>query len=231
MQLSKRMTLLASMVTAGNRLADVGTDHGYIPIALVQEGKIPSAVAMDVNKGPLSRAEEHIHSCGLDAYIETRLSDGLEKLKPGEADTVLIAGMGGALTIRILNNGRHCLDTVRELILQPQSEIHLVREYLSRNHFRIEEEDIVYEDGKYYPVMHVVHGHGEPMNEAELYYGVIRKQRSPQVLENYLRAEIKKTEAILHMLREARKEASGRAQELRKKRTLMEYALTMLKNV
>lgn len=231
MQLSKRMTLLASMVTAGSRLADVGTDHGYIPIALVQEGKIPSAIAMDVNRGPLSRAEEHIHSCGLDGCIETRLSDGLQMLKPGEADTVLIAGMGGALTIRILRGGKHCLDTVKELILQPQSEIHLVREYLGRNHFRIEEEDIVLEDGKYYPMMRVVHGHEAPVNEAELYYGVIRNQKSPKILENYLRTEVKKTEAILHMLREAGKEASGRAQELRKKRTLMEYTLTMLKNV
>ena len=76
MQLSRRMQKLASLVTEGNRLADVGTDHGYIPIALVQAGKIPSAIAMDVNRGPLARAEAHIREAGLATYIETRLSDG-----------------------------------------------------------------------------------------------------------------------------------------------------------
>ena len=74
-QLSKRMDKLAGLVTAGNRLADVGTDHGYIPIALVQSGKIPSAIAMDINKGPLERAREHIREQHLDTYITTRLSD------------------------------------------------------------------------------------------------------------------------------------------------------------
>lgn len=231
MQLSKRMTLLASMVTEGNRLADVGTDHGYIPIALVQEGKIPSAIAMDVNRGPLSRAEEHIRTYGLEAYIETRLSDGLTELRPGEADTVLIAGMGGALTVRILENGTHCLDTVKELVLQPQSEIHLVREYLNTHRYRIVEEDMVLDEGKYYPMMKAVHGHAEAITEAELCYGSIQKQRSPQVLEHYLRSEVKKAETILHSLREAGKEESGRAQELRKKRMLMEYTLTMLKKI
>lgn len=102
MKLSKRMQRLASLVTEGNRLADVGTDHGYIPIALVQEGKIPHAIAMDVNAGPLSRAIEHIRESGLSTYIETRQSDGLAGLLPKEADTVLIAGMGGMLTVRIL---------------------------------------------------------------------------------------------------------------------------------
>ena len=98
--------VLRLAATKGSRLADIGTDHGYIPIALVQEGRIPSALAMDVGKGPLSRAREHIHSQGLDTYIETRLSDGLTELHEGEADTVLIAGMGGMLMKRILEGGK-----------------------------------------------------------------------------------------------------------------------------
>ena len=120
MQLSERMRRLTCLVTEGNRLADVGTDHGYVPIALVKAGRIPSAVAMDVNRGPLARARAHIRESGLSTYIETRLSDGLAQLEPGEAETVMIAGMGGMLTIRILENGAHCLDTVQELVLQPQ---------------------------------------------------------------------------------------------------------------
>ena len=102
MELSKRLQAVAGFVSEGNRLVDVGTDHGYIPIYLVKTGKIPSAIAMDVKKGPLSRAEEHIGQAGLDAYIECRLSDGLRGLKPGEGESLLLAGMGGNLMIRIL---------------------------------------------------------------------------------------------------------------------------------
>ena len=88
MKLSKRLEMIASFVKPGSRLADIGTDHGYIPIALTERGVILSALAMDVRKGPLERAREHIGEAGLAEQIETRLSDGLEKLKAGEADTV-----------------------------------------------------------------------------------------------------------------------------------------------
>ena len=135
MQLSRRMQRLASLVTEGNRLADVGTDHGYVPIALVRERKIPSAVAMDVNKGPLARAEEHIREAGLSTYIRLRRSDGLQELQAGEADTILIAGMGGMLMVRILEEGGHCLDMAEELILQPQSDIYMVRRWLSEHRY------------------------------------------------------------------------------------------------
>ena len=93
MKLSDRLEMIASFVEHGNRLADIGTDHGYVPIYLVQTGRVPSALAMDVRKGPLLRAEEHIREAGLSGRIQTRLSDGLKKLAPGEADTVVIAGM------------------------------------------------------------------------------------------------------------------------------------------
>ena len=105
MELSKRLQAVADLVTAGCRVADVGTDHAYIPIALVQEGRIPGAVAMDVNTGPLERARLHVAENRLEEKIELRLSDGLAALSPGEADSVVIAGMGGGLVIRILTEG------------------------------------------------------------------------------------------------------------------------------
>lgn len=231
MQLSKRMELLASKVTDGNRLADVGTDHGYIPIALVQRGKIPSAIAMDVNRGPLERAKEHIRAYGLDTYIDTRLSDGLQKLSSGEADTVLIAGMGGMLMVRILTEGLECLGTVRELILQPQSEINLVRKWLYDNGFRIVEEDIVKDDGKYYPMMKALHEEADPgtkpeaLSEAEFYYGSAAHQKSLGVFAEFLTIELHKNEHIVEILRENRQEASMRMEELRAKRQRMEEIL------
>jgi len=156
MKLSKRMKAVAAMVTPGNILADVGTDHGYVPIALVQGKKIPRAIAMDINRGPLQRACEHIAECQLENYIETRLSDGVEKLKVGEVDTILVAGMGGELVIRILTEGEAVCRSAKELVLQPQSELEKVRKFLREQKYKLVDEDMVIEDGKYYPMMRVV---------------------------------------------------------------------------
>lgn len=153
--LSARMRALTDMVTAGNRVCDVGCDHGFVSIYLVQRGISPQALAMDVRQGPLSRAQEHIRQQGLEAYIETRLSDGVTALESGEADTVICAGMGGRLMRRILEEGREKLEAMKELILQPQSEIPAFRAYLRQAGYVTLAEDMVYEDGKYYPMMKV----------------------------------------------------------------------------
>lgn len=195
-QLSKRLMAVSSMVTEGNRLADVGTDHGYIPIYLCQKGHIPSAIAMDIGKGPLARAQEHIAKYELEERISTRLSDGVKALAPGEADSVVIAGMGGGLVQKILEEGKTVLDGISELILQPQSEIGEVRLYLQEHGYRITEEKMVLEDGKYYPMMHVIHGHMEPLSDVELKYGKnLLEQRHP-VLKDYLEKERQNLEKI-----------------------------------
>lgn len=218
MRLSARMSLAASKVTAGSRLADVGTDHGYIPIALVLSGRISRAVAMDVNEGPLERARENIHAYGLDTYISVRLSDGLKELRPGEADTVLIAGMGGPLTARILREGQAVLDTVKELVLQPQSEIDLVRRYLFENGFQIIEEDIAFDGGKYYPMMRAVHGLQEPDGEDDYYYGALELQKSPEVLRKYLWGELNKRERIFASLEPDNERRRTRMRELKEEK-------------
>ena len=151
------MSAIARLVTRGNRLADVGCDHGYIPIALTEAGVIPGAIAMDVNEGRLSGPEEYIE-IGCSTVHETRLSDGLEALEPGEADTLLIAGMGGCLTVDILNARLETVHSMKELILQPQSDIDRVRRCLAENGFLIIQEDMVCEDGKYYQMMKAVPG-------------------------------------------------------------------------
>ena len=186
MNISKRLSRLAAMVTEGSRLADVGTDHGYVPLCLYRQGRIPSAIAMDINEGPLERARAHIREAGLEHYIETRLSDGLHALRAGEADTVLIAGMGGGLTERILTDGKGVLETVRELVLQPQSEIWRVRRFLCENGWRIVCEDIVLDEGKYYPMFRAVKGQAEPYGPGELLYGKSACQRSPEVMLEFL---------------------------------------------
>lgn len=146
--------MVADCVTKGNVVADVGCDHAYISIYLV-EGKVaPKTIALDVNEGPLLRAQENIASYGMEGLITTRLSDGLHKLKPNEADSIVIAGMGGPLMIKILEEGSECVATAKELILQPQSEIWRVREYLHNLNFEITKEDMCIDEGKYYTVLH-----------------------------------------------------------------------------
>lgn len=158
-KISNRLMTVASLISEGNVLADVGTDHGYVPIYLMEQGKIPRAIAMDINAGPLERAKEHIAGCGMGDYIETRLSDGLEALRAGEAESILIAGMGGGLVIHILEAGEAVAKSAGELILQPQSELERVRIFLEENGYVTDAEDMVFEDGKFYPMMRV---HYEP---------------------------------------------------------------------
>ncbi len=186
MILSKRLSAVAGMVTGGNRLADIGTDHAFVPISLVEDGRIPCAIAMDVNKGPLERAVEHIRAHGLSDKISTRLSDGLEKLGKDEADTILIAGMGGALTQRILHQRPNLNAEIKELVLQPQSEIELVRRYLQSSGWRIEDERIVFEDGKYYPMMRCVPG-VMSLTEEQALYGPCLIEKADTVWISFLR--------------------------------------------
>ena len=138
MKLSKRLETVASMVTKGNRAADVGCDHGFVPIFLVESGISPLAVAADVRPGPLSRAKEHIKEHRLEEKIQTRLSDGLANIKPGEADSLIMSGIGGILMMRLLQDEEHTAKSFKELILSPQSELFDVRRYLVSNGYLIE---------------------------------------------------------------------------------------------
>ena len=136
MELSIRLKTVAEAVTKGNRVADVGTDHGYVPIYLVKNNLSPAGIAMDVNKGPLEKAQEHIREEKLGGKIATRLGNGLAPLEPGETDTVIIAGMGGDLICKILKAKPEFLIEGKEFILQPQSEWfkirRLLKEYLEK---------------------------------------------------------------------------------------------------
>ena len=217
MQLSQRLSSVASMVTAGNCLADVGTDHGYVPIYLYERNIIPRAIAMDVNKGPLERAALHIAESGMKEAIETRLSDGLTALKPGEADSVVIAGMGGPLIIRILSAHPEVTESLKELILQPQSEISEVRIWLYEQGYEIIEEHMVFEDGKYYPMFKAVKNpEAEKLTDLEYKYGKISVLGEPEVLRAYLVREIANKQTILQKLSEETTEKSkGRAVEIK----------------
>lgn len=227
MQLSLRLSAIAEMVTEGNRLVDVGCDHGYLPVDLIQKQKIPSAIAADVGKGPLSRAQEHIEQYGLGKYIETRLSDGLREIREGEGDTLVIAGMGGPLMERILTDGKEVLRSFKELILQPQSDIGHVRWFLFANGYQIMEENSVLEDGKFYFIMKAAAGIKVPVwKDEELEFGKLLLEKKHPVLRQYLERELRIRDQILERLRdESREAAVRRKEEVMEERRLIFAAL------
>lgn len=202
MTLSRRLEAICALAPRAECLADVGTDHGYVPIALVSEGKAQRAIAMDVNRGPLDRAKGHIRESGLEDRITTLLSDGLEELRKGQADLILIAGMGGALTERILERGMDLLTGETTLLLQPQSEIPAVRAALAAWGWRIESEDLVLEDGKFYPMMLFRRGK-EDLTDLQKTYGPRLIEARHPVLGLYLDKEKRTLQGILNGLRKA----------------------------
>ena len=217
MQLSQRLSSVASMVTAGNCLADVGTDHGYVPIYLYERNVIPRAIAMDINKGPLERAALHIAESGMKDVIETRLSDGLTALRPKEADSIVIAGMGGPLMIRILSAYPEVTASAKELILQPQSEIAEVRIWLYEQGYEIVEEHMVYEEGKYYPMFKAVKNpEAKKLSYLEYKFGRLEVLKEKEVLKDFILRELSNKQNILQKLEEEQTEKSkGRAEEMK----------------
>ncbi|HIR12388.1 MAG TPA: SAM-dependent methyltransferase [Candidatus Choladousia intestinavium] len=228
MQISERLRAVSDMVASGSCLADVGTDHGYIPIYLVSEGRIPKAIAMDINLGPLSRARENIETGGLSGKIETRLSNGLDALAPGEADTIIIAGMGGPLAVEILKRGREALKSCRSLILQPQSEIWNVRRYLDENEWRIQEENMILEEGKFYPMLRAGREGSEKLDQVQLFYGPRLLERRHPVLLSYLKKEREKLKEVREKLaRSESSRAEDREREIRKLQNINGRALEL----
>ena len=213
LQISRRLKAVAALVSPGLVLADVGCDHGYIPIYLIQKGQIPRAIAMDINQGPLLRAREHIREWGLETYIETRLSDGLKALEPGEAQCLVVAGMGGPLMERILTQGAPVLKDMKELILQPQSEIGHFRQFLAENGYRIIEEDMVEEEKKYYPMMKAVQGSMNYTKKAEYLYGKKLLEKRHPVLREFLEKEDRASRELLKKLTQVETSSAEKRKE------------------
>lgn len=223
MQLSNRLRTLADMVSKGSSVADVGCDHAYVSIYLMKEQIARKVIAMDINKGPLIRAKENIEEHHLSHHIEIRLSDGLQKLAPGEVDTILIAGMGGALTVRILSAREDVLSQVKEMVLSPHSEIFLVRQYLREHGFTITEENMVKEDGKYYMMVKakreeetlwqekVTDKHKQKLFD---WYGKYLLEHKNPVLNEFLHVELRKRENIKKQLQSRPEEYKQRLLEL-----------------
>ncbi len=152
LELTPRLRFLADRVPSGARLADVGTDHAYLPVWLRLHGRVVSAIACDLREGPLSRARETGQTWGVDG-VEYRLGNGLEVVSPEEADTIVIAGMGGENIAAILSRAPWTAGGGHTLLLQPQSKAEVLRGFLAENGYVIRREALVEDRGTLYPVM------------------------------------------------------------------------------
>ena len=200
MQLSGRLKRVAEMITEGGTLSDVGCDHAYLSIYAVEEGISPKAIASDVREGPLSHARANIAAHHLEDRISLRLGSGLSALAPGEAQSLVLAGMGGMLIIRLLEEEREKALSFRELILSPQSDLYSVRKWLAENGFRITDEAFLYDEGKPYVIIKAVPGKSSDLPEWAFAYGKILQERSVPEYRMYLEKEAEKRRKLLEEL-------------------------------
>ncbi len=152
-KLSNRLQAVARQIPAGRRVADIGTDHGYLPVFLAVNDISPQIIASDRGKGPLSQAEQLVGLLSLENQISCRLGDGLSVLSPGEAEVICIAGMGGMAITEIIAEGMAQARAALRLVLQPQRNVAAVRRFLADNGFRIVAEDLAEDDGFYYEII------------------------------------------------------------------------------
>lgn len=215
--LSQRMRTIVKMVPDVNTVADIGCDHGYISIYLAKSGKCRHCIAADVNEGPIESAKLNIEKYNAEDVVEARLSNGLCGISEGEADCILISGMGGALMIDILERDiKKARGAV--LVLEPQSEAGDVRRFLYNNGFEIRDEALCVERGKYYPVILSVYtGNTDSLNEEEYVYGPQLLRKHDGLLKKYLIKEKARLEIIIEMLKASDGEAAADKHEKTRK--------------
>ncbi|MDQ0254374.1 tRNA (adenine22-N1)-methyltransferase [Evansella vedderi] len=229
-QLSKRLEKVASYVRAGSSVADIGSDHAYLPVHLVSRGIARRAIAGEVNKGPLTTAIKQIKKNNLEAKIHAKLGNGLEVIEGEEVDTVTICGMGGPLISQILEEGKGELSNVSRLILQPNIAADHVRRFLLNNQWELKDESILKEDGHIYEIL--MAEKGKPLVaysddlEKELWLGpFLLKKKSPEFMEKWSK-ELEQLEIIYEKLNEA-----APTEELMDKRESVKRKMDWLKEV
>ena len=209
--LSPRLKALAMEVSIGARLADIGTDHGLVPVYLAKNQIVTKAIATDMSEGALQKAIDLIKMERLDDIIETRLGPGLEVIEPGEVDTIIIAGMGGKLITEILDEGKDVLKSSKKLILQPMNAQQLVRRWLIEQGYKISNERLV-KDGKYiYEIIVAEEGIQEKIDDIQYELG-FKLNRDP-LFEEFINIKICKTEAIIKTLQKQNTENARERKE------------------
>ncbi len=193
LNLNPRLKKIAELVPPNSCTADIGTDHAYIPIALVRSGITPQAIASDIKKGPIARADANIRAHGLEKEIETRLGAGLETITAADnAEVLIIAGMGGILISDILESSQNIVMNAKLLILQPMTAVTELRQYLSQNQYEICAEYLEAEEEKIYNIIVAKPNGNTSYTIRELYLGKDLDKTSPHLVERYKSAVLTK---------------------------------------
>ncbi len=217
MELSPRLRRMAEEVPAGARFADVGTDHAYLPVYLLQTGRISCAIATDVRSGPLERARKTALRFDLSGRISFRLCDGLSGIGPDEADTVAIAGMGGETIAGILQAAAWTGQGNHLFLLQPMSSVPELRVWLQEHDYAIKREHIVSEGEKYYIVLVTRRGTMKPLSAGERWAGRQWRGMEAPLRAGYLdNLECRTKKALAGLMRSDKPESLQRRKELSK---------------
>lgn len=227
--LSERLQTVADMVNECQSLADIGTDHGYIPIALCKAGKINRAIAADISAGSCDKARANIGFYGLNDKIEVRCGDGLRVLDEGEyIDCILISGMGGQLIIDVLSSNTDAVCSAKQLVLQPQKDIDKVRRYIHKIGYKIENEIILIDAGKYYTVINAVKGK-EEYTEAEYMIGKCLIKNKGEIFKAYIQYEYNKINIMIDNMSNAHSDdIKTRIDKAKQKKAIYEEVLKCL---
>ncbi|MCI1750813.1 tRNA (adenine(22)-N(1))-methyltransferase [Megasphaera cerevisiae] len=214
MNLTGRLGAAADLVPIGKCIADIGTDHGYIPVYLCESGICPQAVAADIAAGPLRAAQAHVRAAGLQDHIDCRLSDGLHCLSPYEVEGVVICGMGGPLMQRILEEAGSVWNSLQFLVLQPMSGCGSVRRFLYESGWHIDAEELVREDGRLYEVLRAVPGQRELLPLWMYDVGPVNWAEKAALLSDLIDKIIRRKQHILEGLRRSRRNMTMQIQVL-----------------
>ncbi|MCF6466545.1 tRNA (adenine(22)-N(1))-methyltransferase [Clostridium sp. Cult2] len=208
MKLSSRLQAIADFVPQNTIVGDIGTDHGYIPVYLMENGVTKKVIATDLSKNSLEKINLFVRERKLENYIDIRLGNGLEVLKPFEIDTVVIAGMGGLLIRDILDKDKEKRDSITNFILQPNIATKELRKYLYENNFEIIDEKLVKEDDKFYEVIYAKKGKSHI--EHSIYYEIGEKLilNDDSLLKEFLEEKVAIIEKILQELKDKNTERS-----------------------
>lgn len=230
MNISKRLKTVASFIPGGTVLADIGTDHAYLPIYVVQKGLITRAICGDVREGPVQMAMKHVQEAKLEKSISIRSGDGLEVIRPDDhVDCVTICGMGGSLIATILEKGKDRLKTVQRLILQPNNGEEFVRRWLMENNWQLVAERIIEEEGHIYEILVADRGNGrqsDTIPEKELFFGpYLLKERNQIFLMKWER-EKRALHQVLQQL-----EKATLTDEIREKKARIHRKLVWIEEV
>ncbi|OPY58354.1 MAG: tRNA (adenine(22)-N(1))-methyltransferase [Pelotomaculum sp. PtaU1.Bin035] len=208
MELAKRLASLATFVPPGSIAADIGTDHAYLPIFLVEKGICPVVIATDIKDGPFRSASCKVKEHNLEGKVILRQGDGLKALEPLEADVLVLAGMGGNTIREILSASPHILCWTKRLVIQPMADAAGLRFWLAANGWKIADELLIEEDGRIYLIITAEQGLEETADPIHLELGPRLLEKKDPLMKAYLEKIVMKYERVLSGLSAATSKAA-----------------------